>query len=281
MEGWHCFLGNSKITGDPRLPLLDHIGQQHAWQFLLSHKRMSSEAFDDTDWEAVGQGLRSSTLAFRLWAAKHVSRFCGTGRMMALMGEWDTDCCPCCHLEWEDTFHLPLCPHPDMVTKFDSELAQLQAKLEDLDTSPILLNAITSYVRPRGDRPFSAGLPNPQDTDLAWQDAHTWHHFMEGKFSKVLGDYQAEYYRSISSRRSASRWTSRLSKYLLMFLHNMWKCRNTFVHPIVDGGLSPEAYAVLQEDINTQLHLGTTRLPRNDHYLFKETLTSLNENSIA
>ena len=147
MEGWHCFLGNSKITGDPRLPLLDHIGQQHARQFLLSRNRMSSEAFDDTDWEAVGQGLRSSTLAFRLWAAKHVSRFCGTGRMMALMGEWDTDSCPCCHFEWEDTFHLPLCPHPDMVTKFDSELVQLQAKLEDLDTSPILLTAITSYVR--------------------------------------------------------------------------------------------------------------------------------------
>ena len=61
----------------------------------------------------------------------------------------------------------------------------------------------------------------------------------------------------------------------------MWKCRNTFVHPIVDGGLSLEAYAALQEDINAQLQLGTTRLPRDDHYLLEETLSSLNDKPIA
>ena len=153
----------------------------------------------------------------------------------------------------------------------------LQTRLKQLDTSPILLNAILSYLRGKGDSMFMAGLDEPHDIeyDLSSQDVIGWHHFLEGKVATLLMHYQAEFYRGINSRWSATCWAACLSKHLLSIVHSLWHMRNSFVHPKSENGLSLNDYTKLHEEIRQQLSLNTHGLPADDHYLLDETWSSL------
>ena len=196
---------------------------------------------------------------------------------MVTMGLWDDPTCPCCHLERETTYHLPLCPHPDIEEAFYNGVNKLKTRLKQLDTSPILLNEILSYLHGKGNSTFMAGLDEPHDIehDLSSQDVIGWHHFLEGKVATSLMHYQAEFYSGISSRRSATRWAACLSKHLLSIVHSLWHMRNSFVHPKSKNGLSLNDYTKLHKEIRQQLSLNTHGLPADDHYLLNESWCSL------
>ena len=65
MEGWRYILAGTKITGDPRIPILNHIGRTNACRFLLTCNRITPAAFEHINWNAVGDCLRASPLACR------------------------------------------------------------------------------------------------------------------------------------------------------------------------------------------------------------------------
>jgi hypothetical protein len=73
------------------------------------HFRMSMSGFDLADWDAVEMLLVGFPEMFCLWATKHMSHFCGVGRMQFTCGFWDHSQCPRCQEDNEITVHALLC----------------------------------------------------------------------------------------------------------------------------------------------------------------------------
>jgi hypothetical protein len=90
-EGWSCGIDGIKCTSDPTKPMMRRIHNDAMQNFLAwpDHFRMSMNGFDSVDWDAVERSLESSPEMFCLWAVKHMSHFCGVGRMQFTCGFWD------------------------------------------------------------------------------------------------------------------------------------------------------------------------------------------------
>jgi hypothetical protein len=73
------------------------------------HLRMSTTGFDLVNWDVVEKAMNGFPEMFRLWAAKHMSHFCGTGQMQLICGFWDHSRCPRCQQDNETTMHILLC----------------------------------------------------------------------------------------------------------------------------------------------------------------------------
>ena len=104
---------------------------------------------------------------------------------------------------------------------------------------------------------------------------------MGGKLSKSITRYQMEYYQSIYSKQSATKWAVSLSKVLLNILHGLFMTRNTFVHSNFQGVLSLNTFSQLHKYIKAQLDLVKEGLPKEDDYLLIETWESLSYQPIA
>ena len=62
-----------------------------------------------------------------MWVAKHMSGFCGVGRMMKIWGFWQEDTCPCCLLGMvEMVAHLLCCLVAWMQKAFDDRVQGIQ-----------------------------------------------------------------------------------------------------------------------------------------------------------
>jgi hypothetical protein len=53
-----------------------------------------------------GKAMNGFPELLRLWAAKHMSHFCGTGWMQLICGFWDHSRCPRCQQDNETTTHI-------------------------------------------------------------------------------------------------------------------------------------------------------------------------------
>jgi hypothetical protein len=95
-EGWRCSIDEVKLTSDPAWPLLQRIHYAPMQTFLScpDHLRMTADSFDLVDRQAVHRSLDNFPKMFRVWASKHMSRFCGVGRMQKICGFWDNSRCP-------------------------------------------------------------------------------------------------------------------------------------------------------------------------------------------
>jgi hypothetical protein len=90
-EGWSCWIDRIKCTSNPTKPMMHRIHNNAMQNFLAwpDHFRMSTNGFNFVDWDAVERSLESSMEIFCLWAAKHMSHFCGVGRMQFMCRFWD------------------------------------------------------------------------------------------------------------------------------------------------------------------------------------------------
>jgi hypothetical protein len=95
-KGWQCSIDEVKLTSDPAWPMLQRIHYALMRTFLSrpEHLRMTADGFDLVDWQAVHRSLDDFPEMFRVWASKHMSRFCGVGCMQKICGFWDNSRCP-------------------------------------------------------------------------------------------------------------------------------------------------------------------------------------------
>ena len=67
-----------------------------------------------------------------------MSRLCGTGRMMDIMGAWKSNICPFLLKEVETILYILKFHHPDMAEISVKETSNTSKNLEAVDTNPTL-----------------------------------------------------------------------------------------------------------------------------------------------
>jgi hypothetical protein len=100
-----------KCTSDPAKQILWRIHYNAMKTFLAwpDHFCMSTAGFDLVDWDVIDLAMVGFPEMFRLWASKHMSHFCGVGRMQFICRFWDHSRCPRCQQDNETTEHVILC----------------------------------------------------------------------------------------------------------------------------------------------------------------------------
>jgi hypothetical protein len=80
---------------------------------------MSSDGFDLVDWWAVQRLMDKLPEMFRLWVSKHMSCFCGVGRMQLICSFWEHSNCPQCYEEYETTTYVFTCDGDDVLLEWE------------------------------------------------------------------------------------------------------------------------------------------------------------------
>lgn len=220
------------------------------------------------DWSATGSAMRSLPLGKRRWISKHVSGFCGTGKMMLKWKKREADHCPRCNASHED--HIHICKCTGATSLWDQALSQLAQYLVQLETLPQLAEIIIS--RSRAWRSDTAPEEFPQlsfrglAAALETQDSMGWKPFFEGRPAYQWAQLQQVCYEWHKKRRTGKRWVIALIKKLWDIAWDMWMDRNDTLHR-QDYDL---LHQQMNNDIRTEFQLGPTDLPRDAQSLFTQ-----------
>ena len=275
-EGWTIRLGCTKITGDPTLPLRDHVLSPPLRRYLAKKGILATNSFDRVDWDATAKAIDTYPPLFRLWAAKHVHNWSGVAQRMKEWKFWDSDICPCCHNTVETTRHVAICPDERLLGTWTEKLDGLEAWLEDTDTDPNITSCIMVTLRTRSPlaRFEDNAAPSIAMTARA-QDIIGWHNLLEGRISKLWRTQQHRHYLAQRSLRSSDKWARDLVCNLLEVSHAMWTKRNSIVHEKAANGLRMAEAQQLEDDIRMEFELGHDGLHENDKWLLNDGIESV------
>jgi hypothetical protein len=276
-QGWRCRVLSEWQTDEVGPAVRKCIGRQRAREHLSTSGRLPSSVFDTINWDPIGDHLDSSAQLYRLWAIKHVSRFCATGKMMFAMKKWTDAKCPCCRLVTETTDHLSVCPDPEMETCFTEAVNDFSDWLDEHECDPDLAKFFIRYLSLRNESTFS-------NLDaLPWKlyrigieiDFIRWNHILEGKLPYSLFILQEKHLKDIESRQNIKTWSASFVGGLLQILHTMWLHRCDVVHLREADGLKVQESLDLQNEITQEYILGDFQLPLEDMYLLDPSLDEL------
>ena len=90
--------------------------------FLVSKGIITFKKFSEFNWEGMDESTKYLPLGAKIWAAKFANIFCGTVKIINLVGEFKSNLCPCCLKEVEINLHVLRCNHPDMTEAFSNKL---------------------------------------------------------------------------------------------------------------------------------------------------------------
>ena len=167
---------------------------------------LSQEYFDLVDWDAIKDAQMYYPNGFSLWIAKHVTGFCGVGKMLFRWGHWTNNHCPCCDMECETSRHILVCRDEEMATEFHNSVEVLELWMMKVDTCPEIADCIVTTIAQHQPSCFSR-TADPLITDAATeQDNIGWTNFMEGKISKLWRVHQRKYYSATGSRKTSRAW---------------------------------------------------------------------------
>lgn len=267
-EGWECWVDDTKITSDPGPAIRKSIFGKELKAFLVERGRISSTGFDLIDWEAIGDTGDTVPTLYRLWVTKHVSGFCGVGKMMKIMQFWEHDKCPCCQEPGETTFHVVWCPDKGMANQWEDSMEELEMWMSEEDTDPDLMDCISKTLAPRDPTSFELNSYGSATKAAADQDLIGWHHFTHGKIAKSWETAQHNYYLSIGSPKSGRSWAAGLVMQLYSMVHNQWTYRNGVLHEKDAQGLRIKEGEALERSIDSQFELGRDGLnPTDWHFI--------------
>lgn len=270
MEGWQCWVQGIKITSDPGPAIRKLIFGRELKAHLIKKGRLTSEGFELIDWEAIGDASKNLPALYRLWVTKHVSGFCGVGKMMKLWKFWEHNKCPCCQEENETTLHLIYCEDEGMIMTWQDSLEDLDTWLVEEKTAPKIAECIRKTLTPREPtafEDFGEGLASQAAKD---QDKIGWFHFVEGKIATSWETAQHEFYMRRGSDKSGRTWAAGLVTQLYTLAHNQWTCRNGVLHERDAQGLRIKEGEDLEKSIDAQFEMGTEGLQKADwHFLIR------------
>lgn len=282
-EGWTCWIDEVKLVHDPSAKLLRRLHEpaMRDWLSREDHFRMSSDGFDFVDWDAVAKSLSGFPEMFKVWAAKHMSHFCGVGRMQLRYGFWDHSRCPRCQQVDETTMHVLVCPNDSAGLEWRCRVTDIGLWLLEVDTHPSIRQCILDSLAPRSTNTlFSTYADQICAVAATEQDEIGWQNFVEGKISKTWGDLQFLYYQEQFSNRSVDRWTSGLVTRLLELTHGMWIHRNNILHAVDAQGLPLQQARELEADIHAEFRQGTDGLARRDYHFIRRGLDDVMSMSV-
>jgi hypothetical protein len=272
------FAGPTKLTADMGDYIHFWTHRQMAKETFHSLKILFNQEFDYVDWEMVYETLREVPRLFQLWACKQVMGISGTM-------EWDKSeerKCPSCTIARDTCAHVLTCNHEGRVEALKLTLDLAESWLEGMDMEPDILDCIMEYAHGRGGRTMESiceGL-GPRFQRLAKeQDAIGWRRFMEGMISKEMRAIQYEFYHTLGSRLSSTRWAKGLILKLLETTHGQWIYRNIQIHDDVAGTQATLRKEAILKEIEKQMELGDDGLLKEDHWMLEVNLGDLETNN--
>jgi hypothetical protein len=271
-EGWRCSIDDVKLTSDPASSLLQRIHYAPMRDFLSrpDHLRMTANGFDLVDWQAVHRSLDEFSEMFKVWASKHMSRFCGVGRMQKICGFWDNSRCPRCQQEDETTTHVIVCTGSGAEQEWINRVTNLGLWLIEVNTHPSTRSCILASLMARSTTTLFVTHSDPScQISAAEQDEIGWQNFVEGKISRSWGILQLQHYQDQHSKRTVDKWTSGLVTQLLELTHGMWIHRNRVLHAVDEQGLPLQQAAELEAAIHEEFRQGIAGLARKDHHFIR------------
>ena len=268
-EGWRCYVGGVKQSGDPAAAIRRCVFGADLRDKLDKDKILGATFFERVDWDAVEDAFATFPTLYRLWASKHVSGFCGVGKMMMHWRFWDHNKCPCCEQETvvETKEHLIECPDPRCADTWESSMDGLELWMDSVGTHPDIASCIMDTLRNRDlAASFVASSNDITMAAASEQDSIGCHNFIQGRISKKWRDLQASYFRTSGSKRSSRRWAEGLVSYLLDIVHRQWTHRCSILHERDSQGMKLKDGEALETSINEQFDLGVDGLLTRDHH---------------
>ena len=165
------------------------------------------------------------------WTTKFITGHVGVQARLHQRSSDTTDLCPRCHGATETSLHVLQCPAGD--DKWEEVTNQAQAQLTPVLTAPNLAAAIWTGVHAW--RAHLNPSPDPRWTmqlkqAFRVQSKVGWGAAALGFLADDWEEIQADYLRSIGSRKSPRRWLAALIAKLWDVAWDMWSYRNYQVH---------------------------------------------------
>lgn len=199
-------------------------------QYFTNKYNWTNDDFNSINWEAIKTAMTFCSFSIRTWVSKLNYVFIGTASMLAHREYWLDDHCPLCRRTRETTVYLVQGPHPPHRQKALLILQELSTWLTTSNCEPTLAAEIVRITTLWITEGSAAGLnsaypPIQQQIDLGWQ------HFIFGKITKSITQWQHNYVQIDKLRREAQFWTFRLvQKLWTTLVRPLWRHRNDIVH---------------------------------------------------
>ncbi len=197
-----------RIYKDIPTLLYEIVHAEQAKQYSLSKDCISTEDFEQVNWEAIDKAMKESQRMRRVFVSKQSSGMCGVGKFMVGWRERESPDCPRCGKFFEDAPHVWVCSGLDADKVWDTSLTRLEEWMSSVQTGPDAQTTILHYLKGwKYNNTQSIDLPTKiQDLALS-QSKQGWSLFFEGYWiPQHWQDMQQNYYNYLQSRSSGKCW---------------------------------------------------------------------------
>ena len=266
-EPWALWIDGKKISQRVRESIIEQRQGKDCLRYWDKKRRFGQGTTVKIDWEATGKAMHSISRTRQQWVTKHVSGFCGTGKMMMRWKKRDTAKCPRCDEENENATHVWKCQGSGANEVWNGSIEKLKNWMRKQKTQPNLAELICDRlsawrcgtipgVQPASYRGIRAALVN--------QDEVGWQAMLEGAPAIGWREIQQSYYEWLGIRKTGLRWLSALVQKLWDVAWDQWNHRNGILHD------NDETLSTLLQDrqIREQYLLGASGLTRDGQIVF-------------
>jgi hypothetical protein len=268
-EGWRIYLHGKKLSSlhfDSVYTAIYGSTRTTYW----TKKRNLPAPTTNIDWPIIHSALSSLPFGKKRWLIKHLTGFCGVGKMMHRWGK-GTSHCPRCDRIQEDTLHVIVCPAPRAKTVWELSIQALSQWMLDNKTLPPLRTFIIQALRRWKQEQDPPSLPTYDTFGLhqaiITQTRIGWKNFLDGFISTEWRQVQDRYYAWLAIRRTGKRWVTALLVKLWDVSWTMWDDRNDALHTAITPRKAIEIQ-VINATIRTLYLDGAPLVLRRDRRLF-------------
>jgi hypothetical protein len=94
------------------------------------------------NWDTINKAIYSLPFGQKRWLVKHVTGFCGVGKVMERCKDWDHSKCPCCNQLDKDPLDVLQSKDPCSCLQWAHSLDALSAWMKVKDTNPHIRIAV-------------------------------------------------------------------------------------------------------------------------------------------
>jgi len=149
---------------------------------------------------------------------------------------------------------------------------------------PLMIDMVREYVLGQGSKQMIDCIhtPSPElELLVEVQDQLGWHHFVEGRISKVFLEVMQPILLESYLFISAERWGQLFVETLLDLTHKQWICRNSKVHFERADGLTENKYLSNFSKVENRMHTPSAELLLKHQHLLETDFESLGAGSTS
>ena len=271
---WSVRVNGNTVTQDVRTTLQNYVNDSAMKKFLVRKGTLTNLTYDYVDWRSNGTAMRGLSFNERIWVTKHVSGFCGCGKMMERYKQWETSTCPRCGDCIEDNWHVLWCDETIARGLRHKLTTSVDTWLRENNSHPALHRLVVKALQSGDSVSFSSsvrGHLDPNIVNLAQeQDRIGFRNFFYGRISKKWSSIQHEYLRLHvpTSRRSGKSWAAGLIKQIYRWSRGQWQSRNDVVHERDSDAVAVQLMSSTDRKIKKEFLRGFDGLRTKDQYVF-------------